>query len=101
MEHKTMARGCPWRVMGRHRWHCKALVGQPNGALCDGTNCGGLYIADLLINELRVELLDVITELSERGGESWLKNKARRDLAKGGRHENATSTAASAGRDKS
>ena len=79
MDHKTMVRGCPWRVMTRRRWRCKALIGQPNGALCDETNCGGLHIADLLLNEFKEEIYKVL----------------------GGRHENATSTAASAGGDKS
>ena len=79
MNHKTMARGCPWRVMCRHRWHCKALLGQPNKSLCDESNCGGLHIADILISELREEIHKML----------------------GDYHENATSTAASAGRDES
>jgi len=56
VDYKTIARSCPWRVMTRRRWRCKALVNQPNGALCDETNCGGLHIAELLIKELREEL---------------------------------------------
>ena len=76
MDFKTMARGCPWRVDVRGFWHCKALTGQPNNPSCDVNNCAGLYIADLMFNELRAELL-------------------------GGKNENATGTAASPGGDKS
>jgi len=56
MDHETITKGCPWRVKARRRWHCKALVGQPNGSLCAKSNCAGLHIADLLIKELREEL---------------------------------------------
>ncbi len=74
MDHKTMARGCPWKVMGRRKWHCKALVGQPNGSHCDESNCGGLHIADLLISEFREEVYKIL----------------------GGDHEDTASTASTA-----
>lgn len=76
MDHKTMARGCPWRVMIRYEWGCRALLNCANDYRCSEMNCGALYIADLLINELRAEIL-------------------------GGSNENATSTAASSGGDES
>lgn len=74
MEHKTIARGCPWRVTSRGQWHCKALMGQPNGSQCDESNCGGLHIADLLINEFREEVYKML----------------------GGDHEDTASTASTA-----
>lgn len=101
MEHKTIASSCPWKIMSRGDWHCKALTGQPNGSRCDKSNCACLHIAGLLVNDLRVELIGIITELSEKGSVDWFRNKTRRDLAKGDDHENATSTTASARRDKS
>ena len=79
MDHKTMARGCPWRVMGRLGWVCKALVGQPNGTSCDEKNCGGLHIANLMINEFREEIYKIL----------------------GDSHENATGTTMSSRGDKS
>ncbi len=72
MDHKTIARACPWKVALRGSWYCKALVDQPNGRHCREHNCAAWHIANLLINELR-----------------------------GGHNENATSTTASARRDKS
>lgn len=79
MNHRMMARGCPWRVMHRFRWHCKSLNGQPNGSLCEETNCAGLHIADIMVNELRAEIYKILGE----------------------NNENAASIAASAGGDQS
>ncbi len=60
MDHETMAHGCPWRVMARRKWVCKALVGQPNGNNCNKNNCGGLHIADLMLNEFREEMYKIL-----------------------------------------
>ena len=78
MTAKQMAAGCPNRIRARHRYHCKGLVGQPNGTVCDPENCAALYMADLLVNELRAEIYEML----------------------GGTHEHAKSTAASPGGDK-
>jgi hypothetical protein len=56
MNHKIIARGCPWRVMARNEWMCKALIGQPNCCQCHESNCAGLHIADLLLNEILAKL---------------------------------------------
>ena len=72
MNHETISKGCPWRVTLRGSWYCKALVGQPNGSQCNGSNCAMMHIAHLITIEL-----------------------------KGGYNENATSAAASTGGDKS
>ena len=63
MNHKTIASGCPGRVMVRDSWCCKALLGQPSGDKCGADNCLGLHIADLLMNELRNDILRKIEEL--------------------------------------
>lgn len=76
---EKIALGCPNRVRGRYRFHCKALLGQPNGTICDPENCAALHIADLLFNELKAEMYEIL----------------------GGKDENATSTKAAAGADKS
>lgn len=79
MTPQMMARGCPNRILGRHRYHCKGLVGQPNGTLCEPENCAALHIADLLVSELREEMFKIL----------------------GGKDENATGTTATAGADES
>jgi len=48
MYHETIAEGCPWRTALRGSWYCKALVGQPNGSHCNGSNCAVQHIAHLL-----------------------------------------------------
>lgn len=65
MNHEMIARGCPWRIMIRHSWHCKALTGQPNGSCCAEMNCAGMHIADILINELRAEIYKILGEKNE------------------------------------
>ena len=76
---KQIMLGCPNLIEVRDQLHCKALVGQPNGSLCDPKNCAALHIADLLINELREEIYSVL----------------------GGKDENAKGTAASSGGNES
>lgn len=71
MNHKTIALGCPWRVLSRGDWHCKALIDQPNGSRCVRHNCAAAHILAFLFIE------------------------------EGDKHENATSTTASTGRNKS
>jgi len=56
MDHKTMSRHCPWRVVLRESWYCKALVGQPNEAHCCESNCACLHIANILVQEVKEEL---------------------------------------------
>ena len=72
MNHETIALNCPWKVMSRGDWRCKALADQPNGTYCTALNCAPLHIANMFIN-------DKI----------------------GGDHENATSAAAASRRDES
>ena len=69
MEFRTLRTGCPNRIIintGEARSHCKALIGQPNGSLCVRENCAAMYIAELLINELRSEVLSLLEELGEK-----------------------------------
>ena len=80
MTPQMMARGCPNRVFARHRYHCKALIGQPNGTLCQPENCAALHIADLLVSELREEMFKILGGMED---------------------ENTTGAAAAAGADKS
>lgn len=55
MDHEMIARGCPWRILSRFDWVCKALLDQPHGCFCCAENCAPLHIADLLINDRREE----------------------------------------------
>lgn len=64
-----MALGCPNRVRARGSYYCKALVDQPNGWDCDPENCAALYIADLLVNDLRAEIYSVLEKMTPEGGE--------------------------------
>lgn len=63
MNFRTLSTGCPNRILintGEVRVHCKALVGQPNGSLCTAENCAALHMADLLVNELRAEVMTIL-----------------------------------------
>ena len=79
MTPEMMARGCPNRTFCRNRYHCKGLIGQPNGTLCEPENCAALHIADLLVSELREEIFKIL----------------------GGKDEHTTGAKASAGADES
>lgn len=85
MDARTMALGCPNRVSYRGGYACKALIGQPNGAGCCPENCAAMYFADLMINDLRVEMHEMFEKLMDQGGKD----------------EDHESTAAAARRDKS
>ena len=55
--------GCPWRSTVRDSFVCKALIGQPNGSICKAENCAALYMADLLMNELKAEIEDTLSKV--------------------------------------
>jgi len=65
---EQLALGCPNRVKQRHRFHCKALIGQPNGTLCSPDNCAAIHMADLMVNELRAEIYDMLGGGNENAG---------------------------------
>lgn len=82
MQFKTLRVGCPNRIIintGETRSHCKALLGQPNGSLCKADNCAALHMADLLINELRAELYDVLKEKATNEHAESTKASPERD----------------------
>jgi hypothetical protein len=59
MNFEVMRRGCPNFIIintGQTKGCCKALLGQPNDVECKPENCAALYIADLMLNELRAEI---------------------------------------------
>ena len=70
MDPKDMAYGCPNRVAVRDGYCCKALLGQPNKAECDPENCASLYIADLMVNDLRAEMFAMFENLAGQGGKN-------------------------------
>jgi hypothetical protein len=62
---KKIAIGCPWRVEMRGEWHCKPLIGQPNGSLCNvESNCACIYMAELIANETMARVVKMM-----KGGE--------------------------------
>jgi hypothetical protein len=89
---KTIRAGCPHRVVlntGKAQSHCRVLLGHPSGSRCKPENCAALYVADLLINELRAEVMTLL-----KGRKENVKNLG------GNSHEYAEVAETSPERDK-
>lgn len=84
MEPKEMAYGCPNRVVVRDKYACKALLGQPNKAECDPENCAAVYIADLMISELRADVENMNAQIRKLLKDIKLNKEANLRVATGG-----------------
>ena len=57
-----MALKCKWRVVSRELSTCKVCLNQPNGQVCEKSNCMPYQFAKTMANEIREEVQHIIED---------------------------------------